>query len=199
MNVTPNISDYVARNVADIRKHRGLTLEQLAVRASVSKGMIIQIEQGKTNASVATLARLANALGVTVARLVEVEDRPHVRIVERSEGVKLWNTDLGSLATLLMGVDGRELVELWEWRIEPGEFFDGGPHIDGARELLFVQKGELSLKVDMDWHKVKSGQIVQFSGDRPHRYANETKRPVSFIMVTIEPAIERPRRKGKAR
>jgi len=53
------------------RKLRGLTLRQLANKTGLSVSLISQIELGKSAASVATLRKLATALGVTLSTLFE--------------------------------------------------------------------------------------------------------------------------------
>ncbi|HEV3465223.1 MAG TPA: helix-turn-helix transcriptional regulator, partial [Actinomycetota bacterium] len=57
------------------------TLEDLATRAGISKGMLLQVEQARTNPSVATICRLATALGVSIASLVEAPEGPSARVV----------------------------------------------------------------------------------------------------------------------
>src|SRR5437870_9832418 len=94
----------VARNLVDFRRRRALSLKQLAQRSGVSKGMLVQIEQGRTNPSIATLCRIANALGIAVARFVEVGEAPTVRLVKAAEAPVLWQGGGGaSLARLLIG------------------------------------------------------------------------------------------------
>ena len=51
------VTDAVARNVREARLERGWTLEQLATRSGVSKGMVVQIEQARTNPSIGTLSK----------------------------------------------------------------------------------------------------------------------------------------------
>lgn len=116
----------IANNVRAQRAHRGLTLDELAVRSGVSRGMLVQVEQGRTNPSVSTLARIADALGVTVARLVEVNDTPVVRVVPAAE-VVTFSHGQGS-ARLLVGTDAPAILELWDWRLAPGEHHDGDAH-----------------------------------------------------------------------
>ncbi len=99
------ITQAVATNVRAQRTHRGLTLDALAARSGVSRGMLVQVEQGRTNPSVTTLTRIASALGVTVARLVEVGDVPVVRIVGKAD-VVTFEQD-GVRARLLVGADPR--------------------------------------------------------------------------------------------
>ena len=54
-----------------LRKERNLTIVQLAERASVSPGMISQIERCTTNPSINTLQRIRAALGVNLWELLE--------------------------------------------------------------------------------------------------------------------------------
>ncbi len=55
-----------------LRKQRGLTQRELSSRAKVAQPYLAQLESGfKANPSLAVLKRLAKALKVTVAELVE--------------------------------------------------------------------------------------------------------------------------------
>jgi DNA-binding XRE family transcriptional regulator len=155
------IAAAIAANVRGQRAHRGMTLDELAARSNVSRGMLIQIEQGRTNPSVNTLSRIADALGVTLGRLVEVSDVPVVRVVNPSDVVVFEHG--------------------------PGEHHDGDAHPPGTREMLHVLEGELVLTVYGKSHVVGVNGAVLFSADRPHRYANEGTGPLRFVMVVTEP------------
>lgn len=179
------ITAAIANNVRAQRAHRGLTLDALAARSGVSRGMLVQVEQGRTNPSVSTLTRIASALGVTVARLVEVSDVPVVRVVDKADVV---NFDIGnSRARLLVGADAPMILELWDWRLAPGEHHDGDAHPAGTREMLTVLSGELTLTVYGRSHTIKTDDAVLFTADRPHRYANQGAEEVRFMMVVAEP------------
>ncbi|MFC6082075.1 helix-turn-helix domain-containing protein [Sphaerisporangium aureirubrum] len=181
------ITAAIANNVRAQRAHRGLTLDALAARSGVSRGMLVQIEQCRTNPSVTTLTRIADALGVTVARLVEVSDTPVVRVVHSADVATLWRGDKGGSARLLVGSDAPAILELWDWRLGPGEHHDGDAHPAGTREMLTILEGELSLSVYGKRHVIRRDEAVLFSADRPHRYANEGDAPLRFIMVVTEP------------
>ncbi|GII55686.1 transcriptional regulator [Planotetraspora thailandica] len=177
----------IAANVRGQRAHRGMTLDELATRSNVSRGMLIQIEQGRTNPSVNTLSRIGDALGVTVGRLVEVSDTPVVRVVHASEVVTFEHSGGGS-ARLLVGTDAPAILELWDWHLGPGEGHDGDAHPAGTREMITVLEGSLTLTVYGRSHVVGADEAVVFSADRPHRYANEGDVPLRFVMVVTEPA-----------
>lgn len=56
--------------IRDWRKHRGLTLEQLAERVGLTHGAISQLERGETNYTQPTLEAIANALNCEPADLI---------------------------------------------------------------------------------------------------------------------------------
>jgi transcriptional regulator with XRE-family HTH domain len=179
------INQAIASNVRAQRAHRGLTLDALAARSGVSRGMLVQVEQGRTNPSVSTLTRIASALGVTVARLVEVSDVPMVRVVDKSDVVVF---DQGGVqAKLLIGADSPMILELWDWRLAPGEHHDGDAHQAGTREMVTVLEGELTLTIYGKSHVIGKDDAVLFAADRPHRYANAGDLELRLVMVVAEP------------
>jgi transcriptional regulator with XRE-family HTH domain len=176
----------VGRNVRSERSRRNWTLDDLAGRSGVSKGMLIQVEQARSNPSIATICRLASALGVTVASLVEAPELPSTQVVRADEGVVLWTGKAGSASKLLVGTGSRDPVELWDVRLAPGEGYGGTPHPAGTQELGIVIEGELILDVDGTEHQVGAGDAAAFVADRPHGYRNRGAAPLRFIMVVAQ-------------
>ena len=66
------IAAALARNLRDLRRARGLSLDALAGLARVSRGMLLQIEGQRVNPSLATLVRIADALDVSVSALLDL-------------------------------------------------------------------------------------------------------------------------------
>ncbi|QDM40636.1 helix-turn-helix transcriptional regulator [Altererythrobacter sp. TH136] len=62
-------------NVRRHRKLRGMTQEQLAHEVGMERGYISDLERGQRNPTVRTLGRLADALGVQPAFLLEIPPR----------------------------------------------------------------------------------------------------------------------------
>jgi two-component system, OmpR family, response regulator len=65
------VNQMLGARIRALRKGRSLTLRQLANKTALSVSLISQIELGKSAASVATLRKLATALGVSLAELFE--------------------------------------------------------------------------------------------------------------------------------
>ena len=184
----------IARNTRGLRTDRQWSLDQLASRSGVSKGMLVQIEQARTNPSIGTLCRLADAFGVTLGQLVELSDGGTVRVVEPAEVVRLWAGHDGSWGDLLVGTDRNEHVELWRWTLAGGDRHVSEGHVDGTRELLAVLSGTLTLEVGDTTHQVVAGGAVLFDADRPHAYVNAHKRALDLVLVVIQPPATDPSR-----
>lgn len=57
-------------HLRDIRRARGLTIDQFATMTGLSKGFISQIETGQRQAGSATLQRIAEALDIRLTDLI---------------------------------------------------------------------------------------------------------------------------------
>lgn len=183
-----DVAAAIARNTRKMRAEWDWTLDQLSNESGISKGMLVQIEQARTNPSIGTLCRLAEAFGVTLAQIVELSDTSFVRVVGADEVVRLWEGEEGSAADLLVGVDRREHVELWRWTLAPGDVHPSEGHMEGTREMLAVLSGTLTLEVGGETHTVRSGGAVLFDADHDHVYRNAHRRPLDMVLVVVQPA-----------
>lgn len=77
-----------------------MSLDELSRRASISKGMLVEMEKEAANPSIAILCKLAAALGVSVADIVNVASEPALHIIPPSRsppsGKARWGAAPGS-------------------------------------------------------------------------------------------------------
>lgn len=184
-----SLQEVIAARFASLRKARGLSFDQLSARCGVSKGMLVQAEQGRANPSIATLCRIASGLGVSVAELVEVAHSGHrpARIVAPGEAPTLWTGPFGGTACLLVGSDGPEMLEQWAWELRPCERFEAQAHSPGTQELLHVLEGKLTLEIDDARYLIEAGGAAHVWTDRDHAYACTADTAVRFVMTVFEP------------
>jgi transcriptional regulator with XRE-family HTH domain len=64
-------SEKLGNNLKRIRNKKAITQGDIARSLGVSRGFVSNIENGKTNPTLATIARLANAIGVTSDELLK--------------------------------------------------------------------------------------------------------------------------------
>lgn len=97
------VSLAVANRIRNWRKDKKLSLDELSRRASVSKGMLVEIEKGAANPSIAILCKLAAALGVSVADIVNVSSEPVVHVIEKQAIPVLWQGRKGRFCQITGG------------------------------------------------------------------------------------------------
>lgn len=68
----------------EFRLARRLTLRALALQTRTSAGFLSQLERGQVNASVGSLRRLAEGLGVTLPDLFSDQDTDAPRVLRRA-------------------------------------------------------------------------------------------------------------------
>lgn len=177
----------VASNVRKARTEQGWTLDELAARCGVSKGMLVAIEQRRTNPSIQTLTRIADSLGVTLAWLVSLPDTPTLRVVPAGNGAELWRSKRGSVAKLLIAASPARL-EFWEWVIVPGDAYFGEPEMAGSIEIVYVHEGRLALTVGEEQVVINAGDSVLIEPGSPRVFANPGSENLRYCQAFAVPA-----------
>ena len=186
-------ADGVARaiggRVRQGRAGRGWTLDQLAERSGVSRRMLVSIEQGSANPSIATLLLISDALGIGLPALVELDRSPGLRVTRAGTTPVLWRGKLGGQAVLVAGTEPPDVVELWDWTLGPGDHHISEAHTPGTRELAQVQQGTITVEVADQPVILDAGDAVAFPGDVAHSYANPGTLPARFCLAVFEPGV----------
>lgn len=180
------VSQAVSDRIKSWRKSQKLSLDELSRRAGVSKGMLVEIEKGAANPSIAILCKIAAALGVSVADIVSISHAPDAWLIENSEMPVLWEGEQGGSAQLLAGTRGPDMIELWRWQMFAGEVFSSTGHSSGTLELLHVEQGTLALTVGEQTLVIQQGCAAVARTDMPHAYASADDQPVIFTMTVAE-------------
>lgn len=187
------LGQLIGARVRQSRTERGWTLDELAERSGVSRRMLVNIEQGSTNPSIATLLRVSDALGVGLPILVDVNRRAALRVTRSGQAPVLWRGPSGGSAALVAGTEPPAVVELWDWSLAPGETHQSEPHATGTRELLLVLAGTVQLQVGQTTHMLDPGDAAAFDSDIPHSYANPSigvgEAMARFALTVFEPHV----------
>ena len=187
---TAGISRTIGRRVRAGRTGRGWTLDQLARRSGVSRRMVVNVEQGSANPSIATLLRLSDALGIGLPALVDTDDDISAPVVVRrgAELSPMWTSPAGGSAVMVAGTTAPDVNELWDWRLGPGETYPSEAHRPGTREQLLVLAGAVDLVVGDTEHRLRTGDAASFDGGLDHSYRNASvTRAARFALAVYEP------------
>lgn len=186
---TESLSMTIGGRVRQERTSRGWTLDRLADQAGISRRMVVNVEQGSANPSIATLLSLSDALGIGLPALVEPPERTVSALTRAGEGALLWEGGNGGRGFLVAATEPPDVVELWDWTLEPGDSHQSTAHSNGTRELLLVGTGTLTLSIGADIFELEPGDAMSFAGDEPHAYENRTQDTATFTLSVFEPGV----------
>jgi len=176
------VLQHVSQNVRRLRNAADLSQSALAEKSGVSRRMLVAIEAGEKNVSLATLDRVAEALDVAFSDLIQA---PDVRDPSRINEVAWAGLIPGSKAVLLAKAVAKREVELWEFCLEPGEIYASEADPEGWSEQVYVVEGSLSIGLADDVHRVESGEFYMFASNQVHTYRNDGRVAVRFVRNVV--------------
>lgn len=177
----------LGRQVKALRDARGLSLKMLAERAGVSESFVSQIERGVANPSVASLRRLAEALGASVGSLFEGIPPPG-RVVRPQDRARLVDPARRWEDFLLTPRDAKRLQVILSI-IEPGEGSGEESYShDSDEECVIVLKGSLEFKVGTEEFLLSEGDSLLFESRIPHWNRNPGPSKAEVLWVTTPPS-----------
>ena len=169
----------VRRRLRELRTERGLTLQQVADRASLDVSTLSRLEGGKRRLALDHVPALANALGVSADELLGARPPldPRVRGAARTyNGMTMWPlTRRGPAAGLQaykihIGVQRRTPPDVDKLPVHEGH------------DWLYVLDGRLRLLLGADDLTIEPGEAVEFTTWTPHWFGS-IDGPVELIAI----------------
>ena len=176
------VLQHVSQNVRRLRNAADLSQSALAEKSGVSRRMLVAIEAGEKNVSLATLDRVADALDVAFSDLIQA---PDVRDPSRINEVAWAGLIPGSKAVLLAKAVAKREVELWEFCLEPGEVYASEADPEGWSEQVYVFEGCLNIGLTDSVHRVEHGEFYMFASSQAHTYRNDGPVAVRFVRNVV--------------
>lgn len=178
----------VGQELRKLRKQRKLTLDDLARSSRVSIGLISQTERGRGNPSFNTLAQLAHALNVPVARLFHsVEDTsPVVRSTDRRILDMHASGRTDALHALISPNLNGALEAIWV-EAQPEYDTSDTPFAHAGEEFGIVLEGRHEVYLDGVCHVLLPGDAITYPSSTPHWYRNPGPDVVKAIWVITPP------------
>jgi transcriptional regulator with XRE-family HTH domain len=178
----------IGGQIRELRKIKGLTLNEVATRAGVSVGYLSQIERNQSKLPIGVLKKLSDVLGVQMNWFFQgnanssAEERDI--IVRKTNRRQLTFTGLGIVEELLSpNLSGP--LELLLSTIAPGA--DSGDYSHDGAEAGIVISGLLDLVVDGRSFRLEEGDSFAFNSTSIHRCSNPGKLATKVIWVITPP------------
>ncbi len=183
----PDQEAMIGATLRSVRRQRELTLRQVAEEAGVTESFLSQVERDIASPSIATLRRIAVALGTSIGVLLD-DVGPHGQLVRASERRVVTYPGLSARDEFLTDGSGGRLQAILSV-VEPG----GGTGAEAYshesdEELLIVLDGSLDLWVGAEQHRLETGDAIRYSSRVPHRNQNPGPGTARILFVITPPS-----------
>ncbi len=167
------------------RAERGWSLAQLAQRAGMSPAAVHKIEKNGMTPTIASLMKIAAALGRSVSYFVEEPATPDVSVIRGDERAQVYTSKQGLDLTNLSGRYGPFLIAGAEAVVEP--YADSGPTPMNhpGEELVIVTEGTMEFTVGEEQHRLAAGDSIHFRTLLPHSWRNPEEQPARAIWLVV--------------
>jgi len=177
----------LARDLRALRKARGLTLAELAVRLGRSVGWMSQVERGLSIPSIADLNVFANIFMVPISLFFahEVPDEHERGVIVRGDFRRSLGTSDSGLVEELLSPDLGGSFEMLRSVFAPGAELKATAHRP-TEEAGYLVSGVFEIEIDGVWHRLSSGDSFRFQR-KPFRWRNPSRVPAVVIWVVSPP------------
>jgi len=184
-NMEPNyVNGRIGEKIKDLRNRNGLTQQELADRAELTKGYISQLERGQVAPSVVTLLDLIECLGTTPSEFFRETEEEHVVYSEEDFFEKI--DEAGNSIQWIVPNAQQNQMEPLLVVLQPKEALaEDKPH--EGEEFGYVISGHIQLRLGDNVYMVKAGESFYFSANKKHSIANTGAIRAKLIWVSTPP------------
>lgn len=189
----------IGAKLKELRTLKGLTQEELADRAELSKGFISQLERDLTSPSIATLMDILQCLGTTIGEFFN--ETPEEQIVfGKNDYFTKEDTELKNEIKWIIPNAQKNIMEPIHLVLSPGgSTYPDTPH--EGEEFGYVLQGSISIHLGNRTYKAKKGESFYYTSDKTHYLSSRSgasiiwvSSPPSFLIIIhteekYEPAI----------
>lgn len=188
----------LGRRLRDLRKSRGKTLDTLATEIGFTKGYLSKLETGRSVPPIATLSRVARALGSDLATLLAGTDGGEagvrgavsvVRAHERHQVVR-GGTSFGYDYQALAHNASDKLMEPFIFTFPPQILKEVFFEHEGE-EMIFVLSGTVEFEVGGVTHELTPGDCVYFDASLRHRGRGKFGEAKALVVICDSGAAHR--------
>jgi transcriptional regulator with XRE-family HTH domain len=180
----PSLDRDIGTRLKALRTQAGLSLNDLATRSGVSRGMIARIERAESSATAALLGKLCAALDVTLSAVVGLSDRPPERLTRFADQPTWRDPETGYRRRHASALNAASGVEVIVVDLPPGARVPYSPW--GRRaytQQLLMLEGRISVHIDLKQFDLAAGDCLDFDVMRAVAFENPHDVVAKYIVI----------------
>lgn len=180
--------EMIGNKIRTIRKERGFTLETMANKTGLSKGLLSQVERGISQPSLDSLWRITRALDSSIVHFFEDVHQKHVHVIRKDKRRQLvFPESRGTFSLLSGGTSGK--LGMMEVRLNPGDTVQDRFLKQDGEECIVVIRGEIIVRIGEDDYRLETGDSIYFDSSQSHIVQNTGDAEALLIWAFTPPQL----------
>lgn len=162
----------IGLKLKELRILKGLTQEELADRAELSKGFISQLERNLTSPSITTLMDILQCLGTSPGEFFN--ETPDEQVVfSKTDYFEKYDPELKNEIKWIIPNAQKNVMEPILLTLEAGgQTYPDNPH--EGEEFGYILQGSISIHIGSKTYKAKKGESFYFAPDKKHYLSSKS-------------------------
>lgn len=156
----------IGGKLKELRVLKGLTQEELADRAELSKGFISQVERDLTSPSIATLMDILQCLGTTIGEFFNEAPEEQIVFGKNDYFVKQDAELNNEIQWIIPNAQKNTMEPILLTLSAGGSTYPDTPH--EGEEFGYVLQGSVSIHLGNRVYKAKKGESFYYVSDKTH-------------------------------
>ncbi len=185
-----DINTRIAQRLRTLRAERGLSLDTLATKSTVSRAMISLIERGESSPTAAVLDKIANGLGVPLASLfnnpIDDAEKAAPNPVSHAKNRSTWrDPESGYLRCNISPPHFPSPLQLVEVELPAGASvsYESTPQSIDIHQQIWIQEGKLEIRFGNQHFRLTTGDCLAMQVNLPTIFHNPSRRRVRYIVA----------------
>lgn len=176
------MEEKISVKIRQFRRDKGITLKELSDRTQLSVSFLSQVERGLSSMAVTSLRKIADALGVQMKDLVDVDEEKSFVNKKGNQILSYFNKSYINYVRLSGKFEGRKLESVI-LTIRPN-CYDNEEIVHEGEEFYYVIKGRANFVIDETEYSIKEGETIHFPSSLSHKTINKEDEELVMLCVT---------------
>ena len=170
----------IGSKIRELRILNGMTQEDLADRAELSKGFISQVERNLTSPSIATLMDILQCLGTDVSDFFGQEQEEAQVVFGKVDYFEKYDAELKNTIQWIIPNAQKNMMEPILLTLEAGgSTWPDNPH--EGEEFGYVLSGSIQITIGNRIIRAKKGESFYFVSDKKHFIASKSGATILWV------------------
>lgn len=169
----------IGEKLKELRVLKGLTQEELADRAELSKGFISQLERDLTSPSISTLMDILQCLGTSIGEFFYETPDEQIVFGKNDYFIKEDRELKNKIQWIIPNAQKNMMEPIYLTLEADSSTYPDNPH--EGEEFGFVLQGAVSIHLGSRIHKVKKGEAFYYTSDKTHYLTSKTGAVIIWV------------------